>query len=820
MSLKNKKYKMMLVGTLFPLTSFALNTEGPFKPVPNGLDLSLANARLRVEFVTPTIVRVQYKSDGMLEGNGTAVCLPRKLKKLRLRYSKDLTSLSSDSMQVVVDVNTGAISYYDLNHRLLLSENPRCPRSSEKVFQEKVTYDEASKRVLHTANGDVEVKDVIKRDTLGYSFRYRINYDWSKTEALYGLGSHMEDYMNLRGKKMYLCQHNLKAMVPVLNSTAGYGLLFDAGSAMIYNNVADSSYVEIEAAKEIDYYFMKGATMDAVVANYRQLTGQNPMMPLYLFGYTQSKERYGSSQELCDIVKQYRQRQIPLDMVVQDWSYWPGGQWGRMTMDPKYYPDKKTLTDNLHNMHCKLMISIWPNAQNCPQYEDFKSRGWILPGSTVYDAYNPKARQLYWDYANKEFFSNGFDAWWCDSSEPVDGDWNSPMPAGYGYDSHLERWKINTRALSDVLGADRSQTYSLYHAMGIYENQRLASCDKRVVNLTRSSYAGQQRYGTITWNGDTYASWKTFAQMIPAGLNFMATGCPYWTIDVGAFFVSPDRWNRWFCKGEYPEGCNDPAYRELYTRMFQFATFLPMLRSHGTDTPREVWRFGNPGEPFYESIVNHIKLRYQLLPYIYSLSSKIHRDGYTLSRALAFDFPHDEQVLDIKDEFMFGSAFLVAPMTKPLMKYGSASRQVYLPKNQAGWIDYWTGKKEEGGRWIKAAAPIEHAPLYVRAGSIVPMTECQQYAGEHPDAPYYIYVYPGADADFEIYEDAGDGYDYEKGAFATYRLHWDEAQHLLSITNRSGKFKGMQKDRQLVIKLLDGTQKSILYKGIKQEIKF
>ena len=813
------KYKMVLVGLLFPLTSFVFAGR-QMKPIPNGLEVCEGNVRLRVEFVTPVIVRVQYQPEGELSGNGTDVCLPRKQKKLRLRYVENQTAICSDSMMVKVDAKTWAVSYYDLAHHLLLSENPHTPRIAENVYQEKVIYDESSKRVLHTANGDVEVKDVLKRDTLGSSFRYRINYDWSKSEALYGLGSHMEDYMNLRGKKMYLCQHNLKAMVPMLNSTAGYGLLFDAGSAMIYNDVADSSYVEIEAAKEIDYYFIKGETMDAVIANYRQLTGQSPMMPMYLFGYTQSKERYCSGQELCDIVKEYRQRQIPLDMVVQDWSYWPSGQWGRMSMDPTFYPDKKALTSQLHAMHCKLMISIWPNAQNCPQYEDFKSRGWILPGSTVYDAYNPQARSLYWDYANKEFFGNGFDAWWCDSSEPVDGDWNNPMPPGYGYANHLERWQLNTRALSDILGAERSQTFSLYHAMGIYEHQRLANQNKRVVNLTRSSYAGQQRYATITWNGDTYASWKSFAQMIPAGLNFMSTGCPYWTIDVGAFFAGPDKWNRWFYKGEYLNGCNDPAYRELYTRMFQFATFLPMLRSHGSDTPREVWRFGNPGEPFYESLVDHIKLRYRLLPYIYSLSSRIHREGYTLSRALAFDFAHDEAVLDIKDEFMFGSAFLVAPMTQPLMKYGSASRKVYLPRNQAGWIDYWTGKREEGGKWIDADAPIEHSPLYVRAGSIVPMMEEQQYTGEHPDSPYYIYVYPGADADFEIYEDAGDGYDYEKGAFATYRLHWDEAKHRLTVSNCMGKFKEMQKKRQLIVKLCDGTQKSVLYKGKKQEIYF
>lgn len=800
-------------------------SPGKVNAVVNGLSWQNEKGQLLVQFVKPDVVRVQYQPGGSpgegtaspkgapFPGNGTDVCVPRKFRKVKLSYGKDGLSVMSDSLEVIIDKTSGAIRYYDRQRRLLLAENPRLPRTAKKVYQEKVTFDERSRRVVHTANGDVEEMDVLRRDTLGSAYRYQVCFDWQRGEALYGLGSHIEDYMNLRGKKMYLCQHNLKAMVPVLNSTAGYGLLFDAGCAMVYNDVNDSAYVEMEAARQIDYYFMKGRNMDAVVANYRQLTGACPMFPQSIFGYTQSKERYCSSAELESVVREYRKRQIPLDMIVQDWSYWPGGHWGEMKMAPKFYPDKKALADSLHAMHCKLMISIWPNAQYCPQNEDFKKRGWILPGGSVYDAFNPQARSLYWDYANKEFFSNGFDAWWCDSSEPVDGDWNNPMPKGYTYDSHQRRWQLNTQALSDMLGAERSQTFSLYHAMGIYEHQRATTDAKRVVNLTRSSYAGQQRFSTITWNGDTYASWKTFAQMIPAGLNFMATGCPYWTIDIGAFFVGPDRWNRWFYKGEYPKGCADPAYRELYTRMFQYATFLPMLRSHGSDTPREVWRFGNPSEPFYESIVSHIKLRYELLPYTYSLASRVTRDGYTLTRALAFDFANDSTVHDIKDEFMMGPAFLVAPMTRPLMQYGSATRQVYLPKAEAGWYDYWTGRHEEGGKWTEAPAPISHSPLFVRAGSIIPFTACQQYTGERPDAPYTIWVYPGADADFELYEDAGDGYAYEKKAYATYRLHWDDKGRTLEIGVRKGAFKGMVKERVINIVLPDGTRKTVSYKG-------
>lgn len=254
--------------------------------------------------------------------------------------------------------------------------------------------------------------------------------------------------------------------------------------------------------------------------------------------------------------------------------------------------------------------------------------------------------------------------------------------------------------------------------------------------------------------------------------------------------------------------------------MFQYATFLPMLRSHGSDTPREVWRFGNPGEPFYESIVSHIKLRYELLPYTYSLASKVTREGYTMTRALAFDFAKDSIVYEIKDEFMMGPSFLVAPMTKPLMKYGSATRQVYLPKAEAGWYDYWTGKHEEGSKWIESPAPIEHSPLFVKAGSIIPFTICQQYTGEHPDAPYTIKIYPGVDADFEIYEDAGDGYAYEKKAYATYRLHWNDKARTLEIGARKGAFKNMVNERQLDIVLLDGSKRSVVYQGKRIEVVF
>ena len=802
----------------------------------NGISCDLKQGMLKVEFVTPDIVRVQYTEENTWMGNGTDVCVPRiSDKPVRLTYTKetDCCWLKSDSLMVRVGLNTASITYLDKEGRLLLRENQKIPRVGEKKVTEQAIYDEHSKQIKKTADGDKEIKSILRHDTIGHTWKYRINFEWQPLEALYGWGAHMEDYMNLRGKELYLCQHNLKAMVPVVNSTAGYGLLFDAGCAMMFKDNSEGSFVELEAAKQIDYYFMKGRTMDAVVANYRLLTGNSPMMPLYLFGYIQSKERYVSSDDLIHTLKEYRQRQIPIDMIVQDWNYWPQGQWGSMSMNPEFYPDKRKLADEIHSLHAKLMISIWPNAMNCPQQEDFKRKGLLLNGTSVYDAFNPSARELYWSYANKEFFSNGFDAWWCDASEPLDADWTF-MKDGYGIDNHRQRWELNTNLLSSVLGAERSQLYSLYHAMGIYENQRLVNENKRVVNLTRSSYAGQQRYSTITWNGDTRATWQSFAQMIPAGLNFMATGCPYWTVDIGAFFTKNGA--QWFWKGDYDKGVADMAYRELYTRMFQYGAFLPVFRSHGSDTPREVWRFGKPGEPFYESLIQMIHLRYRLLPYIYSLAGKVHRDNYTMTRALAFDFSADTRVADLKDEFMLGPALLVAPVTTP-MYYSVDSRpleniekirRVYLPAG-AGWTDFWTGEKYKGGQWIVSEAAIDKIPLLVRQGSIIPMGPVMQYTSEKVDVEWEIRIYPGADSSFTVYEDEGDNYNYEKGKSSSFEMKWDDKNNTLTLSERKGEYAGMPVCRRLKLVRVDknsGTGveenvggKSIEYRGKHLKIK-
>lgn len=791
----------------------------------NGVELRMDDALMRVEFVKSDVVRVRYTHEGEVVDVDNEICVERAPErvKVRSRVAADKVVLRSDSLEVNIDRISGAVAFYDKKGVLLLSERAGRPHAGKKIYKENVTFDESTRRTVKTADGEKEVMDVLKRDTVGSSWKWTLNLTFQPDEALYGLGGYMEDYMNLRGKRVYMCQHNLKEMVPVLNSTAGYGLLMNAGSEMIFNDNENGSYVEVGAAPQLDYYFMKGHNMDATVKNFRWLTGDVPMMPLYLFGYTQSKERYTSSAELIGTLKRFRDNHIPIDMIVQDWNYWEPGSWGHMKMNERDYPDKKALTDAIHGMNAKLMISIWPSMSNSPQEKDFQQRGLMLPGTNVYDAFSEKGRDLYWEYANNEFFKNGFDAWWCDSSEPLDADWGN-RGAAYTWDSHAERFELSSNRLGDALGQERSQLYSLYHSKGIYEHQRSVTDEKRVVNLTRSSYAGQQRYGTVVWNGDTHASWPAFAQMIPAGMNFSSTGCPYWTVDIGTFFVKKG-W-AWFYAGEYEKGFEDLGYRELYVRMLQYATFLPMMRSHGTDTPREPWRFGDENSPFYKTIIDYIRLRYSLLPYTYSLAADVSFNGGTMLRSLAFDYAGDKRVLDIKDEFMLGKNLLVAPVTKPMYYEKNSTplagvekqREVYLPKGKH-WIDFFTNEVHEGGQTIVVDTPLERIPVFVPSGSIIPMCMGNiEYAAQYEDAEWEIRVYPGENADFVVYQDEGDGYDYEKGERSEFRLQWNDKKQALTISARQGEYQPESNMRMKVV-LPDGRAKSLIYAGKKITVK-
>ncbi len=462
-----------------------------------------------------------------------------------------------------------------------------------------------------------------------------------------------------------------------------------------------------------------------------------------------------------------------------------------------------------------MMISIWPNMNpGGDNWREMRDQGCLLGNQATYDAFQEKARELYWKQANDGLFTHGIDAWWCDCTEPFQADWMGAFKS-----EPEERLRINTEEAKRYLDPEYINAYSLLHSRGIYEGQRKTTSDKRVVNLTRSAYAGQQRYGTITWSGDVSATWDTLRRQIADGLNFCATGMPYWTVDIGAFFVRNDP-NLWFWSGDFDLRVDDMGYRELYVRWFQYAAFLPMFRAHGTDTPREIWRFGNPGDPMYEALVKFLRLRYRLLPYIYSLAGQITQYDYTMLRALPFDFRTDPAIFDIADQFMFGPAFLVNPVTEPMyfaagstvLDGVSKTRLVYLPKG-GDWYDFWTGQRYVGGQTICADAVLDTLPLYVRGGSIVPMGPDITYADEQPNAPLELRIYLGQDGTFTLYDDEGDNYNYEDGHFSLIRLTWDDAAGRLTLHNRQGSYPGMPGSREFRIIVADGTNKFLSSDG-------
>jgi alpha-D-xyloside xylohydrolase len=535
--------------------------------------------------------------------------------------------------------------------------------------------------------------------------------------------------------------------------------------------------VKSEAATMIDYYFIYGPSLETVMSSYRDLTGQAPMPGRWAMGFWQSKERYNTQQEWLDIAREYRDRQEPIDNIVQDWFYWNPAPWGSHWFNPARYPDPAAGVKELHDeFHDHIMISVWgkfdtaaPDDPLGANYRTLNGRGMLYPGLNYYDAFDPEARRIYWDLMDKAIFSKGFDAWWLDASEP-----------------EVDMQKFRKTMTAQGLGARVLNAWPLEHTKGVYEYQRAETSRKRVFILTRSAYAGQQRNAAATWSGDITASWDVYAHQIPAGLNFCLSGIPYWTTDIGAFFVP---------NYQFPGGSANPEYRELFTRWYQYGAFCPIFRVHGTDTPKELWRFG-PNEAI---LAKYDRLRYRLMPYIYSQCWQITHAGGTLMRALVMDFREDKIARDLKDEFMFGPSILVAPVIKP----GVTSRSVYLPAG-TDWYDFWTKKRYPGGQWITAAAPIETLPLFVKAGSVLSIGPDVQWASEKPDAPLTVRVYPGVDGHLTLYEDEGDGYGYEKGQYATTELSWSEKTRTLSLGKRLGSYPGMPKEMRFVPEIVGG----------------
>jgi alpha-D-xyloside xylohydrolase len=544
-----------------------------------------------------------------------------------------------------------------------------------------------------------------------------------------------------------------------------------------------------EMGNQIDYYFIHGNNIDEVISGYRTITGKAPIMPKWAMGYWQSRERYKLQSELLDVVKEYRKRNIPLDNIVLDWSYWPVDAWGSHEFDPKFFPDPSGMVDEVHKLNAKIMISVWPKFYiTTDHFKEFDNKGWMYRQAvkdsvrdwigrgyigSFYDAYSSGARDLFWEQIREHLYTKGFDAWWMDASEP----------------DILSNASIEYRkALSTptALGPSTNffNTYALVNAMAIYEGQRSVESNRRVFLLTRSGFAGLQRYSTATWSGDIGTRWEDMKAQISAGLNYAMSGIPYWTMDIGGFSVE----NRYVRAKEGSEDLNE--WRELNTRWYQFGSFCPLFRSHGQYPLREVYNISPEGHPAYKSMVYYDKLRYYLMPYIYSLAGLTYFNDYTIMRPMFMDFASDKNVNNIGDQYMFGPSILVAPV----YKYKAQTREVYFPA-KGGWYDLYTGKYIKGGHRLQVDAPYERIPLFVREGSIIPFGPEIQFTDEKPADPITLYVYTGRDCGFTLYEDEGTNYNYENGSCSTIKFNYDNQNRELTIGERKGEYKGILKTR-------------------------
>lgn len=594
-------------------------------------------------------------------------------------------------------------------------------------------------RVIKTVDGQRTYIDNLVDMFDRTAWRARIGFAFGEDEHIFGFGQDEDGVWDKRGKMTYLYQHNMRAPIPMFVSSRGYAVLFNCTCLMTMDDTGESCVVTLECVEQADLFVLYGS-MDEIIAAYRTLTGRAAEMPEWILGYWQSKERYATQQELVDTVQRYRELGIGLDVIVQDWKTWSGEEWGDKHVDRERYPDLNAATSQIHDLGAHALVSVWPNMNaGCRDHAEFVARGKLLNDYSTYDAFDPEARALYWEQAERELFRGGFDGWWCDSTEPFAApDWGGEVKL-----PEAERYARVGGEHERYLDPSVANAYALAHAQGIFENQSHGP----VVNLTRSGWAGIQKYGVILWAGDTSATWDELRREITKGLSISLSGIPWWTVDAGAFFAGgtpcwrkwkgdPEAAPVWFWHGGYDKGIGDLGYQELYTRWLQFACFLPVFRSHGTDTPREIWNFD---EPFRSAIRDTIALRYRLMPYIRDMAHRVSEEHFTVMRAMSFDFPDDPMAWKVDDAFMFGTQILVCPVTEPIL-YGSGStplgseapamKRCYLPQGTE-WIDFWTGEEFAGGQTVEVPVELGHIPVFVREGAEIPMQEGLQCTADN-----------------------------------------------------------------------------------------
>ena len=896
-----------------------------FVRLDNGIQLHVNGIVKNVTFYGPRTVRVNANlgKSHALHNSLVVLSKPETLK-FSINETEDSIAIKSKELVIVASRKTGALSFFAADGKILAREKMDNPQAIKEVTISGLpTYD-----VSHS-------------------------FTLEPDESIYGLGQYNQPYMDYRGKDVLLVQTNIGIVVPFMLSTRRYGILWDIYSKMTFKDDDKAATLWAESAPAgVDYYFIAADTMDGVIGGYRQLTGAAPMLPKAAFGLFMSKERYKTQDRLVEVVNNFRRDGFPIDYIVQDWQYWGSdqdGTWSGMTWNKDRFPNPSALTKTLHDeLHVKLMTSIWPSIGNDTELaHELDSKGlrfgplhWISKQARIYDAFSQDGRDIYFKYIKKGLLDVGVDALWMDGTEvEVGGACHDP--------AEVER---DIKGLGNNSMGDFTRylnVYSLLTTQGTYEGQR-ATSNQRVLTLTRSAWAGQQRYSALPWSGDTTASWETFRNQISGGINVAMAGLPYWTQDTGGFFVN------------YEQGEKNPEYQELFARWNQFAIFNPLYRIHGTSVEREPYIFKTTAPEIYKSLLDAASLRYRLLPYIYSLAWQTTANGYTMMRGLPMDFPDDLKARKLDDEFMFGPAFLVQPITHAMyhvsepplttipadylrasagqpgldvqyfsgldldtpagnaidqnvehswpgpplaspppglngvtnfsarwkgtltapedgqyeigIEYDDGGRlylddklvledwsfgmkrvrkttttlakgqrvkvvaefhqktgnryfrlawrtpterkalslvnrdldnsmQTYLPTG-ADWYDFRSNQHYKGGQNLTRNYALDVMPLFVRAGSIVPMGPLQHYVTEQPSAPYEIRIYPGANATFTLYEDDNETYNYEKGQRATYDLNWSDANRTLRVGPRKGSFSGMVATRGLKLVLV------------------
>jgi alpha-D-xyloside xylohydrolase len=748
-ALRNRSFLFVLV--ISAVISFSLPMlarDSRVKSVNNqsdGVLVSTDAGVLRLQVWSDRVIRVSYAERAELPASKSfSVIGEPQSTAWTLTETADAIVVETKAVRVRVDRSSSAVSFLDLTGNAILEEVKGGRQFSPTPVQS----------LSGTA---VQAAFVLRPQ-----------------EQIYGLGQQQDGALSHRGSTVHLQQKNTTVAVPVMVSSSGYGVLWDNPSVTdVEIGVKGAEGIvswKSEFGSMLDYYFSYGPDIDRVVQGYRQVTGQAPLMPRWLWGFFQCKERYASQSELVDVMSQYRERRVPIDGVIQDWQYWPKGGWGSHEFEQSRYPDPAGMLNKLHEMNAHVFVSVWARfdvgTQNGDElkkagalYEPVLKNVYPVGEGRWYDAFNSDGRRIYWNQISSKLFKLGLDGWWLDASEAeLSGNWG-------------EFRGFQTAAGP---GAAVYNAYPLMTTTGVYKGQRAENDKKRVAILTRSAYAGQQRNAAITWSGDINGTWDVLAKQIPAGLNFSISGIPYWNTDIGGFF------------GGDPK---DPAYQELFTRWFQFGAFNPMFRVHGTGASKEFWQWDERTQQIWR---RYVSLRYRLLPYTYSTSWQVTHDGGTMMRPLVMDFAEDREALNIADQYMFGRGLMI----NPVVQAGATSRSVYLPGKDL-WYDFWTGNRVAGGQRIHATAPIETMPIYVPAGTILALGPELQYSNEKPADALEVRVYRGANGSFTLYEDEGDSYNYEKGVYSTIPFTWNENTRTLTIGARQGDFPGMLKTRSI-----------------------